>query len=84
MNDELKPIDSLENELLNILKSFAYSKVIQVSFKNNNLPYNFIAYSWDGARFTNEKLPEDIAIKKAAEKNFEYFKKMIAKRWGRK
>lgn len=81
MPQDKSPIEILEEVILEDIKRFSYQQVVQVSFRDKNKPYDFIAYSWSGEKFTNEKLPEDIAIKKAAECNMEYFKRKLAERF---
>lgn len=81
MSQTENPLDILEKIILEDIKRFSFQQVIQVSFRSKNNPYDFIAYSWNGEGFTNENLPEDIAIKKAAKCNVEYFKKKIAERF---
>lgn len=81
MPQDKSPIEILEEVILEDIKRFSYQQVIQVSFRSKNKPYDFIAYSWSGERFTNENLSEDVAIKKAAKCNVEYFKKKIAERF---
>lgn len=83
MSQDKSPIEILEEAILKDIERFSYQQVIQVSFRDKNKPYDFIAYSWSGEKFTNEKLPEDIAIKKAAKCNMEYFKKKIAERFAK-
>lgn len=80
MFQDKNPTDILEEIILKDIERFSSQQVIQVSFRSTNKPYNFIAYSWGGERFTNEKFPEDIAIKKAARCNVKYFKEKIAER----
>lgn len=80
MSQDKNPIDILEEIILEDIKRFSSQQVIQISFRSTNKPYDFIAYSWGGEKFTNEDLPEDIAIKNAARCNVEYFKKKIAER----